>query len=76
MPDDRKKGDKIFPVFPRNPSRVMCPFLNDPFEECLCRNMGSLNVLTVIQLCGGDFEACEIYRRRGSKRGTGSGRNG
>ena len=76
MPDGRKKGDKVFPLFPRNPSRPMCPFLNDPFEECLCRNMDSLVVLTVIQLCGGEFGACEIYRGRGSKPGTGNGRNG
>ena len=59
MPDRRKKGDQGLPL---NPSRTMCPFLSDPFEECLCRNMGSLNVLTVIRICGENFESCEIYR--------------
>ena len=59
MPDSWKKGDQ---GLPRNPSRTMCPFLSDPFEECLCRNMGSLNVLTVIRICGENFESCEIYR--------------
>ena len=61
MPEDRKKGDQ---GLPRNPSRTMCPFLSDPFEECLCRDMGSLMVLTVIRLCGEDFESCKIYRTK------------
>ena len=72
MPDSRKKGDH---VLPRNPSRTMCPFLRDSFEECLCRNMGSMNVLAVIHICGEDFEACEIYRKRRSESEPGSGRN-
>jgi len=42
----------------------MCPFLSDPSEECLCRDMGSLNVLAVIRLCGENFEACEIYMKK------------
>ena len=62
MPDRRKKGEQALPLLPRNPPRTMCPFLSDPFEECLCRNMGSLNVLTVIRICGENFESCEIYR--------------
>jgi hypothetical protein len=73
MPDDKKKGDQ---GLPRNPSRSMCPFLSDSFEECLCHNMGSLNVLEIIRLCSEDFESCEIYRRRRSERDSGSGRNG
>ena len=73
MPDSGKKGN---PMEPRNPRKGMCPFLGDPFDECLCRDMGSLNVAAVIRLCGGDFEACEIYRIRKSECITGSGRNG
>ena len=61
MPDSWKKGDQ---GLPRNPSRTMCPFLSDPSEECLCRDMGSLNVLAVIRLCGENFEACEIYMKK------------
>jgi len=53
----------------------MCPFLSDPFEECLCRNMGSLNVLTVIRICGENFEVCEIFITRRPERETGSGQN-
>jgi hypothetical protein len=53
----------------------MCPFLSDPFEECLCRDMGSLNVLAVIRICGEDFEVCEIYMTWMKERETGSGRN-
>ena len=61
MPDRRKKGDRRLA---RNPVRTVCPFLRDSFEECLCRNMGSLNVLAVIHICGKDFEVCEIYRKK------------
>ena len=60
MPDHGKKGDQ---GFPRNPSRTMCPFLSDPFEECLCCDMGSLMILAVIRICGGDFESCKIYKK-------------
>ena len=61
MPEDRKKGDQ---GLPRNPSRPLCPFLSDPFEECLCRNMSSLDVLEVIRVCSGDFESCKIYMKK------------
>lgn len=49
---------------PRNASRTLCPYLAEAFDECLCRDMRSENVAAIIRLCGGEFEACEIYRRR------------
>jgi len=73
MPETGKKGNH---GLPRNPLRTVCPFLSESFEECLCRNMGSVNVMAVIRICGEDFEACEIYRTRRSERETGGGRNG
>ena len=73
MPHGGKNGDQ---GLSRNPSRSMCPFLSDPFEECLCRDMGSLKTLAVIRLCGKDFKACEIYRTRGGKWETESDRSG
>lgn len=67
MTDEEKKGGK---ALPRNPSRTLCPLLADALEECLCRDMRSVNVAAVIRLCGGNFEACEIYRKRRWKRET------
>ena len=67
MTDSRKKGDQ---ALPRNPSKAMCPFLSDPFEECLCRDMRSMNISGVIRLCGGDFEACVIYMKAVKKATT------
>ena len=61
MPENKKKGNK---GLPRNPSRTVCPFLSESFEECLCRDMGSVNVMAVIRICGEDFEACEIYMKK------------
>ena len=73
MPDRREKGDKRLPL---NPSRTMCPFLSDPFEECLCRDMGSLMALAVIRICGDDFQSCKIYKTEISRAGNRKSRNG
>jgi hypothetical protein len=40
-----------------------CPFVEEPFDDCYCVSMNSMNVKGVIFYCGGNFENCEIYRR-------------
>lgn len=42
----------------------VCPFVQDPFEECYVKNMSSFKVEPAIQFCGGNYEACEIYQKR------------
>lgn len=40
-----------------------CPFLNKPLPGCYCSRPQSIWAVLVVELCGGDFERCEIYRR-------------
>ena len=40
-----------------------CPFVKDPFDECHCYLMNSLNTEAAIYYCGGNFEKCRIYRQ-------------
>lgn len=42
----------------------VCPFVEDPFEECYVKNMSSFKVEPAIQFCGGNYKACEIYQKR------------
>ena len=63
-------GKKQSPGGSKLPSKDMCPFLSEPFDECLCREMGSMNVATIVRLCGGDYEACVIYMKATRKTTT------
>jgi hypothetical protein len=44
--------------------RRLCPFVKEPFDECLCSGTGSDSAEATIRLCGGSFESCEIFRER------------
>lgn len=41
----------------------LCPFIDEPFDDCYIKNMISLNTEAVINYCGGNFEECPIYKR-------------
>jgi hypothetical protein len=51
-------------------SKLRCPYLETPFEECYVNGMGSAEVEKAIEYCGGDFEECEVYahHRTGAER--------
>jgi hypothetical protein len=38
-----------------------CPFVSNPFEECLISNINSQNIDEAIYYCGNNFEECGIY---------------
>lgn len=40
-----------------------CPFIQEPYDDCLCANMLSQNIEAAIFYCGGNFRKCEIYKR-------------
>lgn len=40
-----------------------CPFIQEPYDDCLCANMLSQNIEAAIYYCGGNFKKCEIYKR-------------
>jgi len=41
----------------------LCPFIDEPFDDCYIKNMISLNTESVINYCGGNYEECKIYKR-------------
>ena len=61
MAEREDKGDST-PF--RTRGRRLCPFVNKPFDECFCSDTGSASAEAAIRVCGGNFEACEIYMRR------------
>lgn len=50
-------------MFRQSTGRVVCPFAQNPFNDCYVRNMTSLNIEDTIYYCGGHFEECEIYKK-------------
>jgi hypothetical protein len=40
-----------------------CPFLTKPLPGCYCSRPQSIWAVLVVELCIGEFERCEIYRR-------------
>ncbi len=45
-------------------SMKICPFVSELNDECLCSDTRSESAEAAIRVCGGDFENCEIYKRR------------
>lgn len=45
-------------------TRKRCPFISDPFKDCYCADMQSVNAVRAIYYCGGNFEECAIYKQR------------
>lgn len=43
--------------------RRVCPFAENPLDDCLLLKMDSQHVEDAIYYCGGHFEECSIYRR-------------
>ncbi len=43
---------------------MRCPFSSDPFDDCYVVEMQSQNIPDAIRYCGGDFEDCDIFKRR------------
>ena len=44
--------------------KKLCPFVRKAYEECHCSDTGSDSAEAAIRLCGGDFEKCEVYRKK------------
>jgi hypothetical protein len=43
-------------------TRVACPHLKEPFEDCHVSLMDSSNIREAIKYCTGSYEECEVYR--------------
>jgi hypothetical protein len=41
----------------------LCPFVQNPFEECFVAGIDSQNIEKAIYYCGSHFDECEIYAR-------------
>ncbi len=44
-------------------NKKLCPFLDEPFDECYCSRMSSQDIERAVYLCSNNFEICEIYGR-------------
>lgn len=43
-------------------SKMLCPFLGNPFDDCYCVRMNSQYIKSAVYYCGNNFEICEIYK--------------
>ncbi len=39
----------------------ICPFVQDPHNDCYCINMNSRKIFFTVQYCGNHFKNCNIY---------------
>lgn len=42
----------------------ICPFVQDPFDNCYCFNLTSRHVSSAIYYCGNHYADCEIYKKK------------
>ncbi len=47
-----------------------CPVMKENNEDCYFVKTNSLNAWATINLCGGNFEDCEIYQKWSKSHGT------
>jgi len=45
-------------------AKRLCPFIQDPDQDCYCLSQSSQNIEAMIHYCSGYFKGCEIYKRR------------
>ena len=52
------------PVPSAAPSRTreLCPYLDAHLDRCYLHSITSGNIPRILQYCGGDYEACEVYQ--------------
>lgn len=65
--ENSKKEKMLKKSVPNN--KKLCPFLQEPFDDCYCVKMNSQDIEMAVYYCGKNFEACEIYK-------NGNGDNG
>ena len=44
-------------------NKNLCPFLNEPFDDCYCVKMSSQDIERAIYLCSKNFKTCDIYKK-------------
>lgn len=45
-----------------NTNKSLCPFIQEPFDDCYCVKMSSQDIERTVYLCSKNFETCEIYK--------------
>ncbi|MDA8079285.1 MAG: hypothetical protein M0Z79_10160 [Nitrospiraceae bacterium] len=53
----------------QNISKVLCPYIHKPFDDCYCASTSSLYTEATIRYCGGDFRGCSIYLKHQDTKG-------
>lgn len=46
-----------------NNMRRFCPFIQAPYDDCVCSNMNSQNIEATIYYCSRYFEKCKTYQK-------------
>lgn len=64
-----KNSDTGQKMLSNSVQRVLCPFINMPFEGCYCTSTSSLYTEATINFCGGNFKQCEIYGKFAGSKG-------
>jgi len=59
MAASENKGEEM----PKDDLKEMCPFVDDPHEDCYCVNMDSRKIGYAVYYCGENFTECNIYKR-------------
>ncbi len=48
----------------------LCPFIQEPYDDCYCTSTSSLYAEATIYFCGGHYRACEIYVKNTKGKGS------
>jgi len=41
----------------------LCPFIENPHEDCYIVTLDSLKVEAAVYYCGGNYKKCELYQK-------------
>ncbi len=59
---EKEIGIKKKPVI-----KAICPYIQDPFDDCYCMKLRSQDIEKTVYLCSNNFESCQLYRANGKR---------
>lgn len=63
---ESKKKDLEIPLTgmaEKKETRELCPFVENPHDDCYIVTLESLKVEAAIYYCGGNYKKCDLYQR-------------
>lgn len=49
-------------------NKNVCPFLENPFDDCYCVKLSSQDIERAVYLCSKSYELCDVYKKTNGRK--------